>query len=215
MSAAESNTIRAVAFDAFGTLVRFGERRHPYRQLLQLTTERGRPRRPDDAIQMMSYPGGLADAARRLGWEDPSEVVARLEADLQHELSTIALYEESAFVLSTLRARGYRIAICSNLAAPYGPAVLRLLPFPPDVLAWSYAVGAVKPDPTIYQKLLNMLALRQDQVLFVGDTPEADIAGPRRMGMAARLLSRDGSQATAGTWPDLATCLDELPPLRD
>lgn len=54
--ASDANDIRAVAFDAFGTLVRICDHRRPYRRLLELLAERGRPRQPDDPVRIMSAP---------------------------------------------------------------------------------------------------------------------------------------------------------------
>ncbi len=40
-------------------------------------------------------------------------------------------------------------------------------------------------EPAIYAKVLDGLCVAIDKVLFVGDTPRADIEGPRAAGMKA------------------------------
>lgn len=66
-AAISPNNIKAIVFDAFGTLVRIGEKRRPYRSLLELTRGSGRVVRPDDAKQVMSRNLGLDEVAAWLG----------------------------------------------------------------------------------------------------------------------------------------------------
>jgi methionine salvage enolase-phosphatase E1 len=72
-----------------------------------------------------------------------------------------------------------------------------------DAYAWSYEAGAVKPDPAIYQHILGQLGCTAHEVLFIGDTPAADVDGPRAFGMSARLINRRAGQS-------LETLLAEL-----
>ncbi len=58
--------VRAVAFDAFGTLVQIGDRRSPYRRLMRWMHENGRKPTRDDAARIMSHAGGLADKGSSL-----------------------------------------------------------------------------------------------------------------------------------------------------
>lgn len=58
--------------------------------------------------------------------------------------------------------------------------------------------GVRKPHPSIYARCLDELVVRPDEVLFVGDSQDADYDGPRRAGMHARLI---GSAPVAGV-PD-------------
>lgn len=59
------------------------------------------------------------------------------------------------------------------------------LPDPPDVEVLSCKVGSIKPEPAIYAHVLGGLQIEPGRVLFVGDTPRADIEGPRAAGMKA------------------------------
>ncbi|WP_179381473.1 HAD family hydrolase [Jannaschia marina] len=87
-----------------------------------------------------------------------------------------------------MREAGLLTAVCSNLASPYGPALRRVLPSPADVEVLSYEVGAIKPEPAIYKRVLQELDLPATDVLFVGDTPSADVDGPRAAGFSAMLV---------------------------
>ena len=51
----------------------------------------------------------------------------------------------------------------------------------------SAEVGLRKPNPRIYRQMLEMLRLDAAEVLFVGDTPREDVAGPQEVGMQHRV----------------------------
>ena len=89
-----------------------------------------------------------------------------------------------------LRDRGLKLALCSNLAEPYAAPILAQLGTPLDCYAWSFDVGAIKPDPRIYAYVLQQLGCAAEEVLFVGDSVEADLAGPTQVGMQALLLEQ-------------------------
>jgi 2-haloalkanoic acid dehalogenase type II len=56
--------------------------------------------------------------------------------------------------------------------------------------------GMLKPDPRIFDMLLQRSGLRADAVAHVGDDPEADVEGARAAGVRAVWLNRQGVQ-----WP--------------
>ncbi|MPS82276.1 MAG: HAD family hydrolase [Achromobacter sp.] len=188
--------LKAVAFDAFGTLVYIGKRRSPYRVLMQWAQDHGRSRRDGDADLVMSRALDLRGASAALGVTPPSGLLEQWEKDLEHEVASIRLYPDSLDVIIRLQKLGYRVGLCSNLAVPYGARVRELLPML-NAYAMSYDVGAVKPQPRIYQFLLERLDLVADEVLFVGDTVIADLEGPRAFGMQACLLNRSAGQTLA------------------
>jgi len=57
-----------------------------------------------------------------------------------------------------------------------------------DVQVFSYEVGVLKPDPAMYARILGALGVAAAEALFVDDAPQ-NIAGARRMGMAAHLFT--------------------------
>jgi len=59
-----------------------------------------------------------------------------------------------------------------------------------DATVISGDVGKAKPDPTIFQVLLEKLDTRPDQALMVGNSVAGDIGGAQRMGMKAILIDR-------------------------
>lgn len=202
--------IRAVVFDVFGTLVYMRERRRPFRRLIGLLEARGRRGQAGDAARIMSRDVGLAGAAALLGAELGAQELASLERDLQAELASVRLFDDTAATLHALRARGLRLGLCSNLAAPYAPPVRALLPFELDAYAWSFEVGAVKPDPAIYAHVCERLGCAPAEVLMIGDTSADDWLGPRDFGMHSRWLRRQGGDAQEGTIDGLDQVLAEV-----
>jgi HAD superfamily hydrolase (TIGR01549 family) len=101
-----------------------------------------------------------------------------------------------------IKKLGFRLALCSNLAMPYGKVVSSLLPSL-DAYAWSYEVGAIKPESQIYQYLIDQLQCHAKDILFIGDTPLADYSGPTEFGMSARLIDRKNGQKLADVLNDI------------
>ncbi len=186
------NTIDAIVFDVYGTLVEITNKRAPFRQLLRLGERQGRRTTPDDAALLMSAPLGLRDAARHMDIALADDELAHLEDELRTEIASLRLFPDTAPALLALRERGIKLALCSNLAADYAPPIIDLLPLHMDVHAWSFEVGAIKPDRAIYHCVCAALGCDPARVLMVGDTPAADVDGPRSFGMQAVLLDRKG-----------------------
>jgi FMN phosphatase YigB (HAD superfamily) len=201
--------LQAVVFDAFGTLVRIGERRRPYRQLQKLMAAHGRLPRPDDALSMLTTNVGLAGFVAAAGVQLPWAAFADIERDLYRELSTIELFDDALPAISALSLAGLKVGVCSNLAAPYAIPVRVLLPHL-DSYSWSFEIGAVKPDPRIYQHALSALNVEANKTLFVGDTAEADVHGPKRIGLHACLLDRTGEHAASSPFRTLTDLRESL-----
>ena len=170
--------IRAITFDAFGTVIQYAQRLTPYGRLLARQGE-GAARLP-----FLTRDVPVATFAAELGLVD---LLPDIEADLAEELAGLRLFPEVPQVLALARAAGLRLAVCSNLVAEYGPAVLGLL--------LSYAVGLAKPDPAIFQHVCDALSCAPGEVVFVGDSKRCDVDGPRAFGMQARHLDRRAGQS--------------------
>lgn len=193
-SSCRKSAIEAVVFDAFGTLLCIGTRKQPYLQLMRLAREEGRPPQGGDARTLMTQELGLAGAAERFQTSLQTSSLAALERDLFEELSSVTLYPDALPAISILREAGIKIAVCSNLAAPYAVPVKLLLPAL-DAYCWSFDVGAIKPEPTIYQHVANQLACPPSSLAMIGDTLDADCLGPRRWGLRGYHLCRQGKPA--------------------
>ncbi|QUE75282.1 HAD family hydrolase [Stutzerimonas stutzeri] len=182
--------IEAVIFDVYGTLLQIGERRRPFRNLLKQARSQGRQPRADDARTLMTQNVGLAGAANLFGTQLGNVELATLELDLYAELASVRPYDDALRALESLKRAGLKVALCSNLATPYAiPAMLLLPEF--DAYAWSFEVGAIKPEPAIYDHLVKRLDCKASSIAMIGDTLEADVLGPERLGVHGFHLRRD------------------------
>ena len=183
--ATRNHATKAIVLDAFGTVIQYGQRLAPYGRLLAGRGE-GAARLP-----FLTRDVPVATFAAELGLE---HLLPDIEADLAEELAGLRLFPEVPQVLEQARAAGLRLAVCSNLAAEYGPAVLGLLP-DLDAYVLSYAVGLAKPDPAIFRLVCAELGCAPGEVVFVGDSKRCDVDGPRAFGMQARHLDRRAGQS--------------------
>jgi len=101
-------------------------------------------------------------------------------------------YEDVLPAFEQLRAR-YRLATLTNGNADLGCVGLAHhfeVSLSAGVLGWA------KPDPRAYLALAESLALKPAEILFVGDEAQADVAGPRAVGMRTAWVNRTGA-----VWP--------------
>ena len=172
----------AVCFDLFGTLVEVTDQRGVWRDALALVP---RKRRREFKHRIMRENRPMAELVSELDpfanlslWNTISDRTAT-------EARSTQMRPGMSCIWSMLQRNGQRLGICSNLSLNYGPPAIDQLPTPPDVRALSYELGCAKPDPEIYHYVVDSFGYRPEQVIFVGDTAEADILAPRRLGIEA------------------------------
>lgn len=172
------DTIRAVCFDAFGTVVEVTDKRRTFQGLFNnIYTE--------IAIRAMTQPIDLRTAVKFLNPPPKEEEIVGWEADIAAECASIKLRPGIKAVWATLKRAQLKIAVCSNLAAPYAMPMFDALPDELDGLVLSYRVGLMKPHKEIYSLVASQLRLKLPQILFVGDRIEEDVIGPAAAGAPA------------------------------
>jgi len=116
-------------------------------------------------------------------------------------------FEDVVPTLARLGAK-YRLATLSN-----GNADLAVIGIAHhfEIILHAAALGCAKPDVRAYTALSRALTLQPAEILFVGDEPHADVAGPRNAGMQTVWINRG-----AIAWPgDLAPPDHEISSLRE
>lgn len=175
--------ISTIIFDAFGTLVRRVGANGPFWKLAALMPGHNYLLR---RRELMTTSRSFADFAAEHGLTD--QLTSSAE-ELEKELSALALYEDSADFIDALRFKGYKVAVCSNLAYDYGVRLKEVLPAVDGVFL-SCEVGAIKPEKAMFQAVVDGLCVQPKECLFVGDTPRQDVRGPEEFGMNAVLVER-------------------------
>ena len=159
----------------------------------------------------------FAALARRLGAPDAAGLAAELTAAHMGALrGVVTTPEHHALVLMTLAA-GFPLGVCSNFShGETARAVLAesgLLPHLRAVVV-SDELGIRKPRPEIFEAVAAALGLAPREILHVGDSLSADIAGAAAVGMRTVWLTRRIKEPEAalarhvGPRPDFA--LDDL-----
>jgi len=82
-------------------------------------------------------------------------------------------YPDTAEVFGALRAQGVKTAVVSNIAFDVRPAFASIGAQVDDFVL-SFEVGAVKPDPAIFNTALQRLGVQAQEAVMVGDSEEAD-----------------------------------------
>ena len=149
----------------------------------------------------------ISNALRSLGYDFDvsSDIVCGATLAFCDEFMRYVRMDENArSALETLHGK-YKLGIVSNYAMP--ECVLKLLErhglaglF--DAVIVSGAVNKRKPSPEIFQKALEKLGVDAESTVFVGDTIDADIQGPKSMGMKTIYIERRMQKEIEQTCPD-------------
>jgi len=147
----------------------------------------------------------FAEMARALGGElDRAPIDDLVDRQYRATFDTAELRDDCLATLRRLRAHGLRIQIVSNIDDDQLDALVQRLGLEPEVDAWTSSEQArsCKPDARIYEVALESAGCGPAEVLFVGDSPEHDVVGPRAQGMATALLVADARPGAPDGSPD-------------
>lgn len=129
----------------------------------------------------------------RLGYPDLPEAFFR-DVDLAfRQRSAFYVFPDVIPALDTMQAAGLRLAVVSNWGW-YAPELLQTLELARhfEVMSISARVGYQKPHAAIFEHALDLLEVTPEQAIHVGDDPEADVLGARRVGIEPVLIDRHG-----------------------
>ncbi|MEK7765630.1 MAG: HAD family hydrolase [bacterium] len=158
--------------------------------------------------------GRLATAYGLRRREDDPLLAAACRAFLAPTFARAELFPDSLPVLRTLRERGLKLAIVSNM-----PCGCPKEPWEEEIARHGIAehleafvtcrdVGWRKPVRAIFDRAVADVGVPAARCLFVGDEPVWDVQGAREAGMEGVLVSRWGG-APEGL-PDLRALLDRV-----
>jgi len=233
--------VAAVVFDCFGTLANFGEPdfvaafdelchesglalsgKELWNRWLEhgrdLARERGRD--PKDPLagpepRFVPFREIWLPQFRRtfesLGAEaDP----VRARDFVVDKLSGARCYPEVAQVLGELRGR-YTLAVLSNADDNFLHACLDRNGVKLETVVSSESARSYKPRARIFRHVCRLLGLAPEQILYVGDSPVADVLGAHAAGMPVAWINHAGIALPEKTpTPELElSALDQLPAL--
>jgi putative hydrolase of the HAD superfamily len=194
----------AVAFDLDGTLypdyrlnlrlIPFALRELPL--LLAFSAARNRLRGKggprETPLPGEDYYGAQARLmAARLGGADPAAVRDKLDRLVYRgwaaHFANIKLYPHVRETLTALRRGGLKLALLSDFPPEEKLRVLGLAELW-DLVLCSEVIGALKPDPLPFERLVRGLGLEAPQILYVGNSPAYDIRGAKNAGLRTALI---------------------------
>ncbi len=131
--------------------------------------------------------------------------------------SCIEFPEGNKTTLETVKNKGYRMAIVSNFDhAPTAHALIDkygIRSFFEEIVI-SEEVGWRKPKPVIFIRALELLGIKPEAALFIGDNFNADISGAKDVGMDAVWLN-SRNQALEDLIPQPDYMIYTLPQIKE
>ncbi len=156
------------------------------------------------ALKMLSY-----------SYDAYSPLVVSASAVFCEEfMNHVYLDGDAEAVLRSLHGK-YKLGIVSNYAIP--ECVFELLKTHGldalfDAVVVSGAVNKRKPSPEIFNRTLKAMGISAAEAVFVGDTLDADVEGPKSVGMKTIYIKRREEKPIKNVKPDVTiTSLTELP----
>lgn len=132
----------------------------------------------------------------RYGVEDEAAIRAARSWYHTNRFLGLALFADAASILWAIRAAlpGRRIGLVTNGPAEVQRDKIALLGLAPqvDFAIISGEFGIAKPDPAIFHEALRRGDATAEETIFIGDSPEYDVAGARAAGIPVIWMNRSG-----------------------
>jgi putative hydrolase of the HAD superfamily len=200
---------KAVLFDLGDTLIRTAEIPEIYRRIaenfgIKLSADEIREAHKDvgesDAIEGMITSGQEfwvkwnAEVLKRAGILENRAFLARKIDELWWEYADLEVYPDVIETLTQLKAKGVKSGVITNgLKRDYEQILgrLKLTDFF-DIVVGIDTCNKAKPDNEIFLHTVNMLNVRPEQAIFIGDSMKFDYEGARDAGLRPLLIDREG-----------------------
>lgn len=197
--------VRGICFDLGGTLVR--PEAEPttgqVARVLDISLDQARSVMEQGAKRHRTTPEDLAhDLATAYGRPALTAPLARVLERARQRAVEPELFPDAEPALTTLRQRGFALfALTNSLGSSVPTAPRRTFRNLLDQVIYSAETGAVKPERAAFTAVEEAGGLAPYQLLHVGDSPRADIAGAAEAGWHTAWLDRHrtGDPPAAGT----------------
>jgi putative hydrolase of the HAD superfamily len=205
----DGGVVRAVVFDFYGTLAHWADleandyttvfARHGYQLdrevMVSYFSRYDGVAHEEHSVDEAAYEAWVRLRLRELAMAcrvDAAHVEPVVDALRALDQGEMVAYPEARQTLDALRNAGVAVAVCSNWGWELDAyldqvGLLDLI----DVAVTSARAGSRKPHPGIYAEVIGALAVDPRDVVFVGDSWEPDVRGPRRLGMTAVHIWRE------------------------
>ena len=185
--------IKAVIFDMFETLVSLFKGRTYFSENIaddlgiSVDLFRGPWHANESArtLGKMTIEEGIAESLKTIGMYSEDTVQKIAEKRRESLTDTFSMIpEESDVLLQSLRDKGIKTGLISNCFSDEAEFIrnCRLYPLI-DKAMLSYEQGIGKPDPAIYLRTAEELAVKPEECLYVGDGGSNELFTAKEVGM--------------------------------
>lgn len=205
-------TLDLVLFDLDDTLCDYASARRVRLQTAFAEAFAGLPVDLDAVIaeSIAIHPHGVehfADLLARHGVDRPEAAQAAQTWYRANRFYGLSLFPDALATLAVARSGSSprKVGLVTNGPAEVQRAKIELLGLLEhvDFALISEEFGVAKPDPAIFREALRLGNARPERAIFIGDSPEFDIAGARASGIPAVWVNRTGQPwAHVGPEPD-------------
>jgi putative hydrolase of the HAD superfamily len=195
--------IKAVLFDLYGTLA-YVENPVTETDISEYLFSRGYEVSPQQLkaawlfVSFIDYP--------KYGYKNWrsyfSKIFWRLKVKVNEEaLNTIVglleskpyqLYPDAAEAVIEAKESGFKTAIVTTIAYFQFKKAVQPIRNYFDFIMTGYEAGCDKTNPKMYRKVLEILNVRPEEAVMIGDDVTIDIILPKKLGINAILLNREG-----------------------
>jgi len=102
------------------------------------------------------------------------------------------LYPDAAGAVIKARENGFKTAIVTTIAYFQFKKAIQPIRNCFDFIMTGYEAGCDKTNPKMYRKVLEILKARPEEAVMIGDDMPIDIILPKKLGINAILLNREG-----------------------
>ena len=168
-----------------------------------------------DTLEEPHFNVRVSQTLQRLGYNfDVSDPVVKgaTKTFADEIIHYMHLDEEATEVLQKLHGK-YKLGLISNFGIPEcGWNLLEKFCLKEffNVIVISGEINRRKPSPEIFEKALKTLGVEASKTVFVGDTPNLDVEGPKNVGMRTVLIKRRSVESIDPKPDWVITCLTEL-----
>ena len=124
----------------------------------------------------------MTDLAAQMAAGSDDELKEAMLYAMTHFSDVVIPMPETIAFLKEMKQRGYGIYLLSNYNEYFEDSIrtIGILPYL-DGYVYSYKEKVIKPDPLIYQILLNRYQLKKEECLFIDDKP-SNVQGALQVG---------------------------------
>ena len=111
------------------------------------------------------------------------------------------LYPDAAEAVMNAHRAGFRTAIVTTIAHFKFERAIESIKSCLDFVMTGYEAGVDKSNPRMYLKLLEVLNLKPEEAIMVGDDPRLNILLPKQLDIGTILLDREGENQAEDVHP--------------